>query len=139
MIQKYNTKLKPRIIAAFSATPDGMLSAADVFSILRDGGVDVNLTTVYRNLDRMTEEGVLLRFSDTGGGAKYKYSGERGECLFHIHAKCTECGELLHLDCGFMEKLCEHTKEEHGFSISAQSTMLFGICKKCSKKREADA
>ena len=136
--QKYNTRLRPHIISAFSASPDGLLSASDVYLALVGAGVSVNLTTVYRNLERMTEAGELLRFCEAGerGGARYKYSGEGGVCRDHIHAKCTECGEVLHLDCDFMEKLAHHTQKEHGFLIRAEGSMLFGVCEKCADGKE---
>ena len=137
--QKYNTKLRPRMIDAFCQNRARALSASELHAILCGQGEAVNLVTVYRNLERMTDEGVLIRFYKNGehGGALYKYSGEAGECHCHIHAKCTECGEILHLDCDFMEELVRHTEDEHGFSILMGNTVLSGMCSECKSKQNS--
>ena len=135
--QSYKTRLKSLILAAFTKKEDGLLSAADIYRILTDEGVSLNLTTVYRNLDAMTQDGVLMRFSDKESGrAMYKYSGEGGGCRSHIHMKCTKCGEIVHLDCHFMKMLAAHAQEEHGFLLSCEQSMLYGICKKCERTQK---
>ena len=131
--QSYKTKLKSLILGAFKDRSDGLMSASDVYKELTERGVSLNLTTVYRNLDAMTEDGVLMRFSEEGTGRKtYKYSGEGGGCRGHLHLKCTDCGEIIHLDCHFMHEIEAHTKAAHGFSISCEQSILLGVCEKCA-------
>ncbi len=133
----YKTKLKSQMLRLFSEREHELLSASDVYKILSDAGVSINLTTVYRNLDSMCSDGVLLRFADgERGQAQYKYSGESGGCRGHLHLKCTECGDIMHLDCGFMSEIEEHTKKSHGFSISCEQSMLLGKCEKCTGKND---
>ena len=137
--QSYKTKLKSLILGAFTKKEDGLLSAADIYRILTEEGVALNLTTVYRNLDAMTRDGVLMRFTnEETGRAVYKYSGKEGSCRSHLHMKCTECGEIIHLDCHFMHELSNHAKREHGFSLCCEQSMLYGICAKCEKKRTTE-
>ncbi len=131
----YKTKLKAEIAELFRAREQELLSAADIYKILSERGVSINLTTVYRNLDAMTADGELLRFTDgERGQTAYKYSGDGGSCRGHLHLRCTECGEVVHLDCGFMAEIEEHTKKSHGFSISCEQSILLGKCGKCSEK-----
>ncbi len=136
MKNTYNTKLKKSIYELFSLHQDRLFSAAEVHKALCGGKETPNLTTVYRNLDKMTDEGVLLRFTDSERGAsEYKFSGEG--CHEHIHLKCTACGEVVHLDCDFMEEVKEHTKKSHGFSISCTESVLLGRCEKCTRETNA--
>ncbi len=129
----YKTKLKQRITELFRSREQELLSASDIYGILKEQGVSINRTTVYRNLDSLYSDGVLLRFSDGERGiATYKYSGESGGCRGHLHLKCTECGEIVHLDCDFMSEIQEHTKRSHGFCISCEQSVILGKCKKCA-------
>ncbi|MEE1357380.1 MAG: transcriptional repressor [Clostridia bacterium] len=133
--QSYKTKLKTQILMAFREKSDGLLSASDVYGILCGKGETLNLTTVYRNLDTMTRDGVLMRFSqERTGKAMYKYSGDEGGCRAHLHMKCTECGAIVHLDCHFMSEIAAHAKEAHGFVLSCEKSMLYGICSDCLAK-----
>ena len=133
--QSYKTRLKGLIEGVFSGDRERLFSASDVYSLLTEAGVSINLTTVYRNLDAMTREGVLMRFSEEGSGrAMYKHAGKDRGCLSHLHARCTECGEISHLDCSFVSQISEHTQREHGFTISPEQTMLYGICEKCRSR-----
>ena len=133
--QSYKTKLKEDILGAFKSQADGLLGASDVYAILCSRGISLNLTTVYRNLDAMTRDGILIRFSEEGTGkAVYKYSGENGGCNGHLHLRCTECGAVVHLDCSFMKELEAHISALHGFSLSCGGSMLLGKCNKCKEQ-----
>ncbi len=134
--QSYNTRLKARILGVFKQKGDGLMSAADVYEALTADGVELNLTTVYRNLDAMTRDGVLMKFSEEGAGRSiYKYSGEDGGCRSHLHAKCTKCGKVTHLDCSFMRELAEHARSSHGFYLCCEQSMLYGECEKCQEEK----
>ena len=120
----YKTKLKAEIAELFRAREQELLSAADIYKILSERGVSINLTTVYRNLDAMTADGELLRFTDgERGQTAYKYSGDGGSCRGHLHLRCTECGEVVHLDCGFMAETTLPVKP----SATATSHSVEGI------------
>ncbi len=134
-MKSYNTKRKEQILKALRASSE-LVSAHDIYTRLTESGAEMNLTTVYRNLDAMTRDGVLMKYSDPNtGAASYKYAGEEGGCLGHLHAKCTECGKLVHLDCSFMHDTLEHAQREHGFFLSCEQTILLGVCAECREER----
>ncbi len=131
--QSYRTKQKSRILDLVKKSST-LMSASDIYSSLCSDGESLNLTTVYRNLDAMTREGVVLRFSEEGSGrAMYKYAGEGKDCLGHLHARCTKCGKLVHLDCNFINELSEHARHSHGFWLSFSQSILVGECEQCMK------
>ena len=62
MLQKsYHTKTSDLISQFIQAKMDHGFTAAELSAFLKENGVDVNKTTVYRNLDKMTESGKLTK------------------------------------------------------------------------------
>ena len=58
----YKTKSRSYIMDFFEAHKEQIVSAADIHHYLEENGKQVNLATIYRNLDKMTEEGILLKY-----------------------------------------------------------------------------
>ena len=81
------------------------ISAADIKKHLEEKEISVNTTTVYRLLDKLCAENVIIKYSDINSDkAVYQYAGEKGHCREHLHLKCIKCGKVMHLDCGFMDE-----------------------------------
>ena len=65
---------------------------------LRSHGLEVNKTTVYRNLDKLAASGHLVKHkSPVSDGYIYATADEESHCCEHIHFRCRECGAVLHL------------------------------------------
>ena len=62
MPKTYHTKATQEIEQYLSLQKDKSFCVADVYHYLESNNVDVNQSTVYRTLDRMTDNGVLVRF-----------------------------------------------------------------------------
>ena len=71
--------------------------------------VKVNTTTVYRYLDKLCAEHVVIKYPDLNSDkAVFQFAGEEKKCTDHLHLKCIRCGKVVHLDCDFMDELKEH-------------------------------
>lgn len=128
----YNTRLYNIIIDMFSRNSSRALTAADVYKYLGAEGETVNRTSVYRNLDKLVGEGVLMKYvTDDGRRASYVYKGDHGSCVEHFHLQCTQCGRVIHLDCGSVEDFIRHVSADHGFDLSCGSSILYGKCRDC--------
>ena len=133
----YNTKIKKNIISIFKDNDNRSLSAKEIHAGLLLNGKNADISTVYRNLDTLTESGQIIRFQDEKNEkAVYRYAGERGSCLSHLHMKCTSCGAIFHLDCQFMNTLEGHIREEHNFNINYSESIIHGTCSGCSLAKE---
>jgi len=66
----------------------GALSAADIHEQVKD---DMDLATVYRALDKLTEERLLKKLVLNGRKALYEYARDA-----HHHAVCADCDEVIH-------------------------------------------
>lgn len=132
MARGYSTIQRRRILEFLSESGGLHLTAEEVFLALRERGHEVGRATVYRYLDKFTDERVLRRYPRLGGsGAAYEYCGCREA---HPHLKCDACGGLLHLECSGLQLFFEHVAEDHEFEIDPARTIFHGICCKCKEK-----
>ena len=92
---------------------------------LRKKGVVVGLTTVYRVLERMVDDGKMMKLPmEDGTKVRYCFAGEEdwdklGKLV------CMGCGRLIPLECSKMADFLEHIYKEHGFELirNTQSCM----------------
>ena len=94
--------------------------------------MNINITTVYRNLDKMTENGVLIKSKNPADeSCFYQYAQPDQHCREHLHVQCKKCGKLLHLDGDFMRKFNDYIRAEHGFELDFSDSMMIGLCENC--------
>ena len=128
----YNTAARSRILAILKENHDRTVNANDILKVLKDSGNDVNITTIYRYLDKLTESGEVMKYiAENGTRAVYQYVGESQHCEEHLHLQCIRCGAILHLNCDFMDEISEHVLEEHGFRIQCRNSIIYGLCHNC--------
>lgn len=133
--QNYNTKARRFILEYLESCGDTTVSAADILQYLKGLSVSVNLTTVYRYLNKLTREKRLVKIVDEKGNkAVYQLVGHKKSCDEHIHIQCSNCGKLVHLDCGFMDDFKNHILKEHGFKLKCSGSVLYGLCAECRNK-----
>ena len=100
-------------------------------STTKEQGVNISLATIYRTLDKLCSEGIARKMTmGDGAGSCYQYVQE-SDCHSHFHLKCIECGKLIHLSCDFLANMEKHIHKEHGFTISAGKTVIYGKCSDC--------
>ena len=139
MQREYRTRCRDYITAYLRAHPDTRFRAADLYDSMRADGQAFNLTTVYRNLDRLTENGVLLRFkSSVEDACVYQYCGEHHRCEEHLHIQCGRCGKMIHLDGPLMDQFSDAVQRQFGFSLQCGGSMLLGYCADCQAPHGTD-
>ena len=132
MKSQYKTHQRDEMIDCIRQMPRGHFTAADLADRLKSQGSSIGTTTVYRHLERLCEEGILIRhYIDENTPVCYEYTGHAGteSCW---HCKCTECGRLIHLHCDELEAIQSHLLEHHGFTLNPMRTVFYGLCGDCS-------
>ena len=128
----YNTKGRSVVTEYLKENRGKTVSAANIFAAVKKSGAAVSESTVYRCLSRLEKERKIMKYvSEKGESAVYQYIGEETDCRGHLHLKCLSCGRVYHLDCGFMEELSRHRYSDHGFDISCEGSIIYGVCKNC--------
>lgn len=111
------------------------ITAADIMNMMKENGLSVNKTTVYRNLDKLEAEGSLIKYKlPRSHVSYYRYASENDECSHHLHMQCLRCGRVFHLDCDFMDDIRTHLQKEHGFQLNCHDSLLVGYCADCQKE-----
>ena len=132
----YQTKQMKQILAYLQTIEGTHVTAADVCSYFKEQGINVGTTTVYRNLEKMVEQGLVAKYNvDGASSACFEYIGDHGEEYENCyHCKCEKCGKLIHLQCNEIESLKQHMQQHHDFQMDSHRTVFYGICGECSKK-----
>ena len=128
----YQTKQQQAVLHCLRARAEECISAAELSEDLRHEGLTVGLATVYRQLDRLTQQGLVHKVT-TEEGALYQYcpqAGCRHDCVL---LRCERCGRMVHLDCAHLEEVCHHLSAEHRFYIDPRRTVLTGLCAACEE------
>ena len=130
----YTTASRKKILEFLKQNSERTLTAADISIYLKENESEVNITTVYRYLDKLEKEGTVMKYvAEKGSQAAYQYVESGHRCEEHLHLKCVRCGCIIHLECEFMHEISEHILQDHGFSLQCKNSILYGTCEKCRK------
>jgi Fur family transcriptional regulator, ferric uptake regulator len=110
----------------------GFRSAQDVYARLRTEGGNVGLSTVYRHLQSLVDDGVVDVIQTPDGEATYRYCGERGDSHHHHHLVCRHCGRTEEIEGRAVERWAGEVADKHGFAEVDHTVELFGVCPSCT-------
>ncbi len=135
MKNEYKTKARSFINKYFEENPDNRFTAKEIYDWLGKKVEGVNRTTVYRNLERMSEQGFLMKMKEPNSDSWfYQYSKGHTHCGKHMHAQCSKCGKVFHLEDKFVDEFEKLIDSEYGFFTEPGSTVIMGKCKDCRAK-----
>ncbi|SHG80074.1 zinc uptake regulator, Fur family [Jatrophihabitans endophyticus] len=110
----------------------GFRSAQDVYAVLRTNGDAVGLSTVYRHLQSLVDDGVVDVIHTPEGEATYRYCGDPG-AGHHHHLVCRRCGHTVEIEGRAVERWASEIAREHGFAEVDHTVELFGLCPVCAR------
>lgn len=131
---KYRTKQREILYDYLKSRPGVHITAADVCDHFRGQGTPIGQSTVYRQLERLVDEGVLNKYIiDAGSPACFEYveEADHADASVCFHCKCEKCGKLIHLHCDELESIQAHLYEEHRFRLNPMRTVFYGLCEEC--------
>ncbi|MBQ9116527.1 MAG: transcriptional repressor [Clostridia bacterium] len=125
----YKTRQREQILEYIKSS-GGCITAEEIIKGMSAKGESVSKTTVYRTLDHFVKNGQITRFvSEKGDSSAYRI-GDHSHAE-HFHIKCTECKKTVCVDCEFIHNLESHFMAHHGFSLTPNQTVFYGICADC--------
>lgn len=131
---QYKTKHRDELLTFLEAAPGKHITIHEICEHFKQAGTPIGTTTIYRQLERMVDEGLVNKYVIDGNSAAcFAYVGhqnhmQEGTCF---HLKCEKCGRLIHLKCEELERLQSHILEDHDFLINPMRTVFYGICSDC--------
>lgn len=133
MAGKYKTKQQAVIKQYLELQKDGYVTVSQIEKYLKENDCGVGLTTIYRHLEKMEQDGIVTRFKVDGQpGACFQYieNSDDHNCFY---IKCETCGEVAKMECHHLTELYSHVEDDHHFKINSKKTVFYGKCEKCEK------
>ncbi|MCO5989622.1 transcriptional repressor [Actinoallomurus spadix] len=110
----------------------GFSSAQDIHAELRRRGERVGLTTVYRHLQVLSEDGAVDTLRDETGETLYRRCETS---VHHHHVTCRSCGRSVEVEGRTVERWAERVAAEAGFTDVDHTVEIFGLCPDCAGRR----
>ena len=132
----YATISRKKILEFLKKNSDRTVAVADIDHYLKAQDCEVNITTIYRYLDKLAKDGTVIKYVDEKGNpAVYQYVELGHHCEEHLHLQCVKCGKIIHLECEFMDEISEHILKDHGFELQCKNSILYGMCSACQESK----
>ena len=127
MSERRNTWQKTAVLEQLSNTAE-FVSAQELHQKISQSGKKLGLTTVYRALTEMVEQGLADSLSISDGEMRYRICTPE----HHHHLICRVCGKTVEFDMPGFEELALEVAKANGFTELSHEIELFGACAGCS-------
>jgi Fur family peroxide stress response transcriptional regulator len=104
-------------------------TANQLFEAVRVRNPQISRATVHRNLETLSEMGVIMKTCHPGGVARYDARVD-----IHHHLICLRCNSVVDIDDENLSSLTIPDTSAFGFEVSDFQVQLRGICRECRKK-----
>jgi Fur family ferric uptake transcriptional regulator len=105
------------------------LSADELYEIVKKFMPRISLATVYRNLEILSETGVIRKLEISGRQKRFDF-----DVSDHDHIYCIMCHKVDNLNIERKSVDSEQLGVEAGYSITGYRVEVIGICPECRKK-----
>ena len=100
-------------------------TAEELYLSLKTKMPNLSLGTVYRNLNLLAEEGIILKLSSDGPD---RFDGNKEN---HYHFACTECGHLYDIDIPLLSGIEQEAEKIAEAKITSHHLTFVGVCRDC--------
>ena len=127
MSERRNTWQKTAVLEQLSNTAE-FVSAQELHQKISQSGKKLGLTTVYRALTEMVEQGMADSLSISDGEMRYRICTPE----HHHHLICGECGKAVEFDLPGFESQAQQIAKANGFTAVSHELELIGTCSDCA-------
>jgi Fur family ferric uptake transcriptional regulator len=104
-------------------------SADELYVRVRRRLPDISMATVYRNLDILSEHGLIRRMWEGGGPRRYD-----GVTDDHYHVTCERCGRIGDVPLGAVNGFLNKARRVSDFEVKGYRLEFYGFCPGCKKE-----
>ena len=109
------------------------LAADELYDIVKKVMPRISLATVYRNLEILSEAGIIGKLEISGRQKRFDYDASA-----HDHIYCVVCHRVDNLDIAHEGWNPEELGGAAGYSITGYRLEIIGICPECLKKKNKE-
>ena len=107
------------------------LSAQDIHAQLRASGSSVGLTSVYRALQSLADDGSLDVLRTGHGETTFRLCDSDAH---HHHLVCRVCGATVEVEAPGLEKWLSGLGRAHAFDVEGHTLEVVGVCSRCTSR-----
>lgn len=104
-------------------------TADQVYEAVHAQHPSISKATVYRTLNRLSDEGELLKVKINNGADHFDH-----QTFPHYHIRCTECGRVDDVMVPVLGTIEKEAAAGSGYVITGHSLQFDGICPACQAK-----
>lgn len=104
------------------------LTADELYDIVKKIMPRISLATVYRNLEILSEAGIVGKLEISGRQKRFDYDPSD-----HDHIYCAVCHRVDNLEVEHQSMGAEKLGNSSGYSITGYRLEIIGICPECQK------
>lgn len=127
-----NTKQREMIFEILERS-ECPITAEDIFLKLKEADEDINLSTVYRNLEMLCTKGIVTKTTFMNDDkARFELCGTAHK----HHLICLKCNRMVQIDGCPLERLEKTLEDKTSFDITGHKLEIYGYCPDCKKLKE---
>ncbi len=101
-------------------------TADELYVVVRKRLPRISIATVYRNLEQMSEAGIIKKLEYSGRQKRFD-----GATHPHNHIHCIKCGKVADVKTRFDTDIHEMLTDTAGFQVIDDQVEFTGICPDC--------
>ena len=106
-------------------------TASELYDMVRKRLPRIGLGTVYRNLELMAENGMILKLEV--GGTQKRFDATTDN---HYHIRCTNCGKVNDIDTPVLNDLVREAAASSAYKVLSHHVEFSGVCPECRQVRQ---
>lgn len=104
-------------------------TANEIYEIVRAKLPKISLGTVYRNLEILSESGLIQKLEMAGSQRRFD-----GTVEDHFHVKCISCERVSDAELPFLKEILDSIKGVNDYKIVQRRLEFSGLCPQCRNK-----
>lgn len=101
-------------------------TADQVYSALKKDNPNLSLGTVYRNLNLLSDMGMLMKIRIADGSDRFD-----GRTDAHYHMVCEKCSRVYDVELEALKDLGDTVSSQYGHALTEITLTLKGVCSPC--------
>lgn len=134
LLRKRGFRVTPQRLMILDAVCEGggHTTAEEVYHRVQAKSPFINLATVYRTLDFLHDQRLVVAANVGSGRMVYEIAGDTP----HHHLVCQDCGKIEALANELVQGMYGEIKNRYFFTVNEDHLVMFGLCKSCQSEKE---
>ncbi len=120
------TQQRKIVLGLFKKNKQSHLSVYEIYKLAKKSLPKINLSTVYRTVNTLVEEGKLNKYQLNEEHYHYQIT----EYTPHYHMICSECSKVIEIPLKEIEDSAKSLAQKHNFNIAKINLEIDGKCRK---------